>query len=889
MMKLISCYVTGFGRLENFEYDFNEGLNTVLEENGWGKTTFCVFLKSMFYGMEYKRSRNLTERKHYMPWSGGVYGGNLTFEKDGKKYRIERTFGLKDKDDTFLLIDVATGKESLDYTERIGEEIFEVDRDSFEKSVFAPQEEIQTSMTDSLNAKMGDLSAAKDDMNNFDVAIAKIEEAKKEYSQKSQVNPGKLMRVQMEISDCRELVEALPVKEEAYELQGKLLDDKNERLKNLKEERSKIAERIAEQSKREQEIGALKTKKENLKTWKDELAVLDDFFAKGIPDSEEIADISEKQTSLHSIKGRLESVINLLPAKADEGKLNELFRNQEVTEEIIENWDKDAQRMKELRVQGEHNQMPEEEKNKLTELKYYFSKRVPTDDEINEVSEQVTALVRADAELSVREKRYQSLLAEKEILDKSEKGKDQGAGFVLLLFLLGLVCIVGGIVFSYFIKEDISLVLATGFYVAGIILEFVVFMQFLHRRTRHTTKRQGLDEQLKEALYEVEESQSLRDEIQASCKAFLEGYLVTPTDSMQDMIREIQDKTLLYNQLLEEENKYNEQNSESLEELSELQLSLYTALGHYATTYNMDLYQDSCEVELLHRLHKDYRTYLEYLQNKKVKKELQEQKDFLEEEIQGFLSRFAPIEGEENQLTGIEHNLRSYQRLSEQVEALEKELEEMKEVSDIPEDEVTIVELQATQQEMEAESDLLNEQLVRDNEEFNRISEEIEACEDAKERLEGLLEEEADIKEKIHIYELSVKYLQQAKDNFLSKYMGPLRKGLRHYLSMIYDEESGSLLAKNFSLDMDLKVNYNFQGSTKEEGYLSAGYKDLVAFCSRLALIDALYQEEKPILILDDPFTDLDSEKIKEALSLLQTIAKERQVLYFTCHESRMV
>ena len=889
MLRLISCYVTGFGRLENFEFQFNDGLNTVLEENGWGKTTFCVFLKSMFYGMEYKRGKSLTERKHYLPWSGAVYGGNLVFEKDDKRYRIERTFGAKDKDDTFSLMDLDTEKESFDYTENIGEELFEVDRESFEKSLFSPQEEIKTSMTDSLNAKMGDLSAAKDDMNNFDVAIAKIEEAKKEYSQRSQVNPGKLMRVQSEISQCREMVEVLPVKLEAYDLQGKLLQDKNHQLLNLKEERTKIADRIAAQSKREQEIGALKAKRESLKKSKEELAQLDDFFAKGIPEAEEISDIQEKQNSLHGILGRFESVHSLLPSKADEGKLNEMFRNHEVTEDQLDAWDEQAQRMKELRVQGEHNQMPEEEKTKLSELKYYFSKKVPSEEELSVVSEQVTSLVRADAELSVREKQYQTLLAEKEVLEKSEKGKERGAGLVWLFFLLGVVCIVGGVVFTYYIHEDISLMVATAFYVAGIGFGLVGFVQMLHRRTRHTTRRQGLDEQLAEALEELEESRQLRDDINDSCREFLSGYLVTPTESMRDMIREIQDKTLLYNQLLEEEKKYNEQNSESLEELSELQLSMYTALSHYAMVCNMDLYEDHCEMELLHRLHHDYRTYKEYKENKKIEKELREQKEFLEEEINGFLERFPVIEEEENRLTGIEHNLRSYQRLSEQVEALEQELEAMKEISDLPEDEASIEQLQATQQEMEAQSDLLNEQLVRDNEELNRISEEIEACEDAKERLEGLLEEESEIKEKIEIYELSAKYLQQAKDNFLSKYMGPLRKGLRHYLSMIYDEESSFLLAKNFSLDMDLKVHYNFQGNTKEEGYLSAGYKDLVAFCSRLALIDALYLEEKPILILDDPFTDLDNEKIKESLSLLKEIAKDRQVLYFTCHKSRMV
>ena len=118
--------------------------------------------------------------------------------------------------------------------------------------------------------------------------------------------------------------------------------------------------------------------------------------------------------------------------------------------------------------------------------------------------------------------------------------------------------------------------------------------------------------------------------------------------------------------------------------------------------------------------------------------------------------------------------------------------------------------------------------------------------------------------------------------------MGPLRKGLREYLSLIYEKEDSELIAKNFSLDMDLSVQFNYHGSTKEEGYLSAGYKDLVAFCSRLALIDALYQNEKPLLVLDDPFTDLDEDKISEALKLLRDIAKNRQVLYFTCHQSRL-
>ena len=40
-------------------------------------------------------------------------------------------------------------------------------------------------------------------------------------------------------------------------------------------------------------------------------------------------------------------------------------------------------------------------------------------------------------------------------------------------------------------------------------------------------------------------------------------------------------------------------------------------------------------------------------------------------------------------------------------------------------------------------------------------------------------------------------------------------------------------------------------------------------------------------LILDDPFVNLDEEKIEHGKAFIREIAKEYQVIYFTCHESR--
>ena len=43
-MKLIRCYIENFGKLQNFSYEFKDGLNVIKEENGFGKTTFATFI-----------------------------------------------------------------------------------------------------------------------------------------------------------------------------------------------------------------------------------------------------------------------------------------------------------------------------------------------------------------------------------------------------------------------------------------------------------------------------------------------------------------------------------------------------------------------------------------------------------------------------------------------------------------------------------------------------------------------------------------------------------------------------------------------------------------------------------------------------------------------------
>ena len=44
-MKLIKCHIENFGKLSGYDYEFKDGLNTIKEDNGYGKTTFASFIK----------------------------------------------------------------------------------------------------------------------------------------------------------------------------------------------------------------------------------------------------------------------------------------------------------------------------------------------------------------------------------------------------------------------------------------------------------------------------------------------------------------------------------------------------------------------------------------------------------------------------------------------------------------------------------------------------------------------------------------------------------------------------------------------------------------------------------------------------------------------------
>ena len=106
--------------------------------------------------------------------------------------------------------------------------------------------------------------------------------------------------------------------------------------------------------------------------------------------------------------------------------------------------------------------------------------------------------------------------------------------------------------------------------------------------------------------------------------------------------------------------------------------------------------------------------------------------------------------------------------------------------------------------------------------------------------------------------------------------------GFRKYYKVLTGTD-----ASQYQIDANTQLTVKEQGLQRNPQLFSTGYQDLMGICMRMALVDAMYSQEKPFLIFDDPFVNLDAEKTKGGMEFLKEIAKEYQVVYFTCHESR--
>lgn len=258
-MYITYIYIENFGVLSDYRYSPKPGLNEIYAENGAGKTTLSEFIRAMFFGMPGTRTRkqlNDALRKKYKPWQQGIFGGYIEFIAASKEYRLTRTFGDKESDDTFLLIDKATGLVSNDYTVNIGKELFGTDRDTFANTAWISGKDTRFAAGSGLYESLGEGTDISIGANSFEHAKKSIDDAIRYY--KSTAGKGVINELEYKINN---------------------INDELVRLKNDYDDLNK-------------ERSALKFTDEEFKEenyhWKHRLEWLDDYFSGGVIESDEL-------------------------------------------------------------------------------------------------------------------------------------------------------------------------------------------------------------------------------------------------------------------------------------------------------------------------------------------------------------------------------------------------------------------------------------------------------------------------------------------------------------------------------------------------------------------------------------------------------------------------
>lgn len=128
-------------------------------------------------------------------------------------------------------------------------------------------------------------------------------------------------------------------------------------------------------------------------------------------------------------------------------------------------------------------------------------------------------------------------------------------------------------------------------------------------------------------------------------------------------------------------------------------------------------------------------------------------------------------------------------------------------------------------------------------------------------------------------------HIQQAfkaqKEKLNANPMQDIAESFTKYLGII----SGGKISSEFPESDKLSMNVYSSDRLMDYDKLSEGTKETVSLAFRLAVLDHLFPNGGGVIVLDDPFTDMDAERTKQGCELLKESAKRHQVIFLTCRE----
>ncbi len=160
---------------------------------------------------------------------------------------------------------------------------------------------------------------------------------------------------------------------------------------------------------------------------------------------------------------------------------------------------------------------------------------------------------------------------------------------------------------------------------------------------------------------------------------------------------------------------------------------------------------------------------------------------------------------------------------------------------------------------------------------------ELEASDEISAKIEELRACEQKYKESFETVKLTKKYLELARERMNARYLGKTVDSFKKYTVLISDEQG------DFGMDTSFVLTKREGGQSRAKASYSKGTRELYELALRLALTDSLYENEKPFVILDDPFAYFDDLKLERAKKMLESLSQSKQIIYLTPTQNRCV
>ncbi|MEY8387782.1 AAA family ATPase [Oscillospiraceae bacterium 38-13] len=197
-----------FGKLQEQTLELQDGLNILQAPNETGKSTWCAFLLSMFYGIstsERSRAGFIADKTRYAPWSGAAMSGRLdcrTGDDAMTLFRTTRRQRAPMAEFQALYAGTADPVPGLTGT-NCGDVLLGVSREVYARSAFIRQSGMAVTQDPGLERRIASLITSGEEDTSYTEAV---EVLKKQLNRRRHNKTGQLPALEAELQETAALL-----------------------------------------------------------------------------------------------------------------------------------------------------------------------------------------------------------------------------------------------------------------------------------------------------------------------------------------------------------------------------------------------------------------------------------------------------------------------------------------------------------------------------------------------------------------------------------------------------------------------------------------------------------------------------------------------------------